>query len=66
VTKTYFVRRAARAKSVGLSATIAGSGVCAYQRGLFERRPRWSHRRARAWYGMRRRCGRVCCVCRAW
>jgi hypothetical protein len=50
VTKTNIVRLAARARSVGLSATIAGSEVCAAQSGLFEGRPRRSHRRARAWY----------------
>jgi hypothetical protein len=50
VTKTNSVRLAARAKSAGLSATIAGSGVCADPSGLFEGRARWSHRHARAWY----------------
>ena len=50
MTKTNTVRLAARENSVGLSSTIMGSGVCADQSGLFEVRPRGSHRRARAWY----------------
>jgi hypothetical protein len=50
MTKTNIVRLAARAKSVGISATIAGSEVWADQSGLFEGQPRRSHRRARARY----------------